>query len=388
MKNIVVLGSTGSIGTQTLEVLDRFPDSFQVIGLAAGSSLQKLAAQVNKYRPKIVSVGTDDDIPRFRSLIPSDIEIVSGVQGMSEIARMAGTDVVVTSITGTLGLLPTIEAINAGKDIALANKETLVAAGEIVMKLAQQKGVSILPVDSEHSAIFQCLNGEERSRVSRIILTASGGPFRDWSPSRLRSVTVADALKHPNWSMGRKITVDSATMMNKGLEVIEARWLFDVELQDIDVLIHPQSIVHSMVEFTDGSVLAQMGLPDMKLPIQYALTYPERPESGFPKLDLAAVGQLSFTAPRPEIFSCLGLAYEAGRQGGTMPAVLNAANEKAVEMFLNGQIGFLDIPLLIENVMANHTPVQSPGLDDILRSDIWAREEAQSAAGKMMLKTK
>jgi len=385
MKNIVVLGSTGSIGTQTLEVLDKFPDSFQVVGLAAGSSLQKLATQVNKYRPKIVSVGTDDDIPRFQSLIPSDVEIVSGVQGMAEIARMAAADVVVTSITGTLGLLPTVEAINAGKDIALANKETLVAAGEIVMKLAQQKGVSILPVDSEHSAIFQCLNGEERSRVSRIILTASGGPFRDWSYSQLRSVTVADALKHPNWSMGRKITVDSATMMNKGLEVIEARWLFDVELQDIDVLIHPQSIVHSMVEFTDGSVLAQMGLPDMKLPIQYALTYPERPGTGFPRLDLAAVGHLSFAAPRPEIFPCLGLAYEAGRQGGTMPAVLNAANEKAVEMFLNGQIGFLDIPLLIEKVMANHTPVQSPGLDDILRSDMWAREEAASAAGKTMI---
>ena len=385
MKNIVVLGSTGSIGTQTLEVLDKFPDSFQVTGLAAGSSLQKLATQVNKYRPKIVSVGTDDDIPRLKSLIPSDVEIVSGVQGMAEIARMTEVDVVVTSITGTLGLLPTVEAINAGKDIALANKETLVAAGEIVMKLAHEKGVSILPVDSEHSAIFQCLNGEERSRVSRIILTASGGPFRDWSHSQLRSVTVADALKHPNWSMGRKITVDSATMMNKGLEVIEARWLFDVELQEIDVLIHPQSIVHSMVEFTDGSVLAQMGLPDMKLPIQYALTYPERLGNDFPRLNLAAAGELSFAATRPEIFTCLGLAYEAGRQGGTMPAVLNAANEKAVEMFLNGQIEFLDIPLLIEKVMANHTPLQSPGLDDILGSDMWAREEAESAAGKTMI---
>ncbi len=385
MKNIVVLGSTGSIGTQTLEVLDMFPDIFQVTGLAAGSNLQKLATQVNKYCPKIVSVGTEDDIPRLKSLIPPDVEIVSGVQGMAEIARMAEVDVVVTSITGTLGLLPTLEAINAGKDIALANKETLVAAGEIVMKLAHEKGVSILPVDSEHSAIFQCLNGEERSRVSRIILTASGGPFRDWSHSQLQSVTVADALKHPNWSMGRKITVDSATMMNKGLEVIEARWLFDVELQEIDVLIHPQSIVHSMVEFTDGSVLAQMGLPDMKLPIQYALTYPERLGNDFPRLNLAASGHLSFAAPRPEIFTCLGLAYEAGRQGGTMPAVLNAANEKAVEMFLNGQIEFLDIPLLIEKVMANHTPVQSPGLDDILGSDMWAREEAESAVGKTII---
>ncbi|WP_418792564.1 1-deoxy-D-xylulose-5-phosphate reductoisomerase [Phosphitispora sp. TUW77] len=385
MKNIAVLGSTGSIGTQTLEVADMFPDRFQVVGLAAGSSLQKLAIQVHKYQPKIVSIGSADDISHFRTLIPPDIEVVSGVQGMSEIAGMAEADIVVTSITGTLGLLPTVEAINAGKNIALANKETLVAAGEIVMKLARQKGVSILPVDSEHSAIFQCLNGEQPSRVGRLILTASGGPFRNCSRSQLRSVTVAEALKHPNWAMGPKITIDSATMMNKGLEVIEARWLFDMELHNIDVLIHPQSIIHSMVEFTDGSVIAQLGLPDMKLPIQYALTYPDRVENDFPRLDLAAIAQLSFAAPRTENFPCLDLAYEAGLKGGTMPAVMNAANEKAVEMFLNGLIRFLGIPLLIEKVMANHTLIQNPVLDDILASDMWAREEAESIAGKMII---
>ena len=380
-KNIAVLGSTGSIGSQTLEVVDRFPHMFRVMGLAAGTNLKKLVSQVNKYRPQIVSIGKTDDIPRFKNMIPPGVQVTTGVGGMTEVVHMEEIDTVVTSITGTLGLIPTIEAIKAGKNIALANKETLVAAGEPVMKLARQKGVSILPVDSEHSAIFQCLNGEDRSRIKRLVLTASGGPFREWSREGLLEVRVEDALRHPNWAMGRKITVDSATMMNKGLEVIEARWLFDIGFEEIDVLIHPQSIIHSMVEFVDGALMAQMGVPDMKVPIQYALTYPDRWENEFKRLDLLSVRNLTFEAPRREVFPCLDMAFEAGRQGGTMPVVMNAANEKAVEMFLAGRIGFLDIPSLIEKIMARHTRIHTPDLDDILQSDSWAREETEVLAG-------
>ncbi len=385
-KRIAVLGSTGSIGCQTLEVIDRFPDQFEVTGLAAGANLDKLARQVAKYRPRVVSIGRSEDIPAFRAMIPGEVALTAGVDGMVEISVAEETDLVVTSVTGTLGLIPTVEAIKAGKDIALANKETLVAAGELVMALVREKGVRILPVDSEHSAIFQCLDGRKREQISKLILTASGGPFVNKSLEELATVTVQDALRHPNWSMGRKITVDSATLMNKGLEVIEAKWLFGVELDNIEVVTHPQSIIHSMVEFVDGSVIAQMGIPDMRIPIQYALTYPERQVNDFPKLDLLAVRELSFRSPRTGDFPSLSLAFAAGRTGGTMPAVMNAANELAVAMFLEGRIGFTDIPVLVEKVMANHTCKPSPNMQQILQSDSWAREEAKRYAGSSILK--
>lgn len=375
-KRIAVLGSTGSIGCQTLDVIERFSDRFEIIGLAAGMNLDELAGQVAKHNPRIVSIGRPEDIPKFRSMVADSVKVVAGIEGMTEVAAYGQVDVVVTSITGTLGLIPTVEAIKAGKDIALANKETLVAAGELVMSLVRAKGVRMLPVDSEHSAIFQCLAGAEQSDVRRIILTASGGPFRNKSIEELREVRVEDALKHPNWSMGQKITVDSATLMNKGLEVIEARWLFDVGFDKIDVVVHPQSIIHSMVEFPDGSVIAQLGTPDMRMPIQYALTYPERWSNDFPKLDFLSLGELTFQRPRLDEFPCLNLAFKAGTQGGTMPAVMNAANEQAVSMFLNRRIGFMDIPELIEKIMASHILIQNPGLDEILMSDSWARQEA------------
>lgn len=378
LKKIVVLGSTGSIGTQTLDVVDNFPDRFEIVALAGGSNIGKLAEQANKYRPKLVSVGNKDDIKKIKSMISDDIIVTGGAEGLIQAAVMDEADTVVTSVTGTLGLIPTIEAIKAGKNIALANKETLVAAGEIVMSLISQYGVSILPVDSEHSAIFQCLNGENRGSVNKLTLTASGGPFFNKTPEELAEVTVEDALKHPNWAMGRKITVDSASMMNKGLEVIEARWLFNVSFDKIDVIVHPQSIIHSMVEFSDGSVIAQMGRPDMRLPIQYALSYPDRWENNFPQLDLLSIGKLTFDKPRSDVFPCLNIAYEAGRQGGTMPAVMNAANEAVVNLFLQGKVKFTEIPLLIEKVMANHQMIAHPDIYEILESDRWAREEVYS----------
>ncbi len=381
-RRIAVLGSTGSIGCQTLEVVERFPEKFEVVGLAAGSNLDRLARQVLKHRPRMVSIARKEDLPRFRAVLPGEIKLTCGIEGMAELAAADEVDIVVTSITGTVGLIPTIEAIKAGKDIALANKETLVAAGQLVMSLAEAKGVKILPVDSEHSAIFQCLNGENKSEVRRLILTASGGPFKNKSREQLADVTVEEALQHPNWSMGRKITIDSATMMNKGLEVIEARWLFNIKFANIKVMIHPQSIIHSMVEFVDGSVIAQMGIPDMRIPIQYALSYPERWENDFPKLDLVSVGKLSFEEPRADLFPCLQLAFEAGAAGGTMPAVMNAANEQAVEMFLERRIGFPDIADLIERVMSSHDCIDKPGLEDIIRSDCWAREEARRLANR------
>jgi len=375
-KRISILGSTGSIGCQTLEVVDMFSDKFEVVGLAAGSNLRRLAEQVHKYKPRQVSIGRAEDLQVFRSMVPEGILLTVGVEGMTEVAIQEDVDIVVTSVTGTLGLLPTVAAIKAGKDIALANKETLVAAGELVMSLVQENRVKILPVDSEHSAIFQCLNGENRLEVGKLILTASGGPFKNKTREELLAVGVEDALNHPNWSMGRKITVDSATMMNKGLEVIEARWLFNVDFDSIEVLIHPQSIVHSMVEFKDGSVIAQMGVPDMRIPIQYALSYPKRWANDFPKLNLLEVQELTFEKPRTEVFPSLILAFEAGRQGGTMPAVMNAANEVAVSLFLDGRIRFTDIPTIVEKVMANHDCKNNPGLAEILETDCWAREEA------------
>lgn len=380
-KRIAILGSTGSIGCQTLEVVDRFPEKFEVIALAAGRNIEKIISQACKYRPKLISIGSEKDIPKLKPHIPEETTITAGIEGMVEAATMNEVDVVVTSVTGTLGLLPTVEAIKAGKDIALANKETLVAAGELVMGLVKKHGVKILPVDSEHSAIFQSLNGEKRSQVSKLILTASGGPFRQKAREELAGMRAEDALKHPNWTMGRKITIDSATLMNKGLEVIEARWLFDIDFDNIDVVIHPQSIIHSMVEFVDGSVIGQMGLPDMRLPIQYALSYPDRWENDFPKLNFLAAGSLTFEQPRTDDFPALRIAYEAGQMGGTMPAVMNAANEAAVELFLEGQIGFLKIPELIVAVMRNHKCDTRPDLAGILECDRWAREEIKRLSG-------
>ncbi|PKM80880.1 MAG: 1-deoxy-D-xylulose-5-phosphate reductoisomerase [Firmicutes bacterium HGW-Firmicutes-14] len=380
-KRIAILGSTGSIGTQTLEVVGMFPEKFEVVGLAAGSNIDKLIQQALFYRPQTVSIGREEDIPVVRASVPGGTKVLAGTGGMVELVASEDIDIVVTSITGTLGLIPTIEAIRAGRNIALANKETLVAAGQIVMALARQKGVSILPVDSEHSAIFQCLQGENRRTADKLILTASGGPFFNRSGEDLALVTVDEALKHPNWNMGYKITVDSATMMNKGLEVIEAGWLFDMDFSRIEVMIHPQSIIHSMVEFADGSVIAQMGNPDMRVPIQYALSYPERWKNDLPRLDLVSAGCLTFEKPRTDVFPCLELAFAAGQRGGTMPAVMNAANEEAVGLFLGEKISFIDIPSLIEKTMGKHDNIREPGLDDIIDSDRWARLQVRGLAG-------
>lgn len=376
---VVIIGSTGSVGTQTLEVIDLFPDKFEIVGLAAGSQVKSLSEQVRKYKPKVVCIGNEALYNEFREEI-SDMrcKVVCGIEGLVEAATFEEADIVVTSITGTLGLIPTVEAIKAGKHIALANKETLVAAGDIVMTLASLHGVKILPVDSEHSAIFQCLNGEDIRAVNKLILTASGGPFRGMGRKDLEEITPERALRHPNWTMGPKITIDSATLMNKGLEVIEAKWLFGLELSKIDVVIHPQSIIHSMVEFIDGSIMAQIGLPDMKLPIQYALNYPERLVNNFPRLDFNKIQNLTFHEPDLETFDCLAIAFEAGKTGGSMPAVMNAANEEAVGLFLRNKIKFLDIPKIIMKTMNKHTLIKHPKLEDILACDKWARDAVKS----------
>ncbi len=382
-KNISVIGSTGSIGTQTLEVVDSYPGEFNVIALAAGSRVDLLAQQALKYRPKLVCIGQEDLYITLKEKLESiDCRVTCGMEGLVEAATLAEVDTVVTSITGTLGLVPTVEAIKAGKNIALANKETLVAAGDLVMGLADTHQVSILPVDSEHSAIFQCLNGEKIGQVHKLILTASGGPFRGKKQAALVDITPETALRHPNWAMGPKITIDSATLMNKGLEVIEAKWLFGMELNRIQVVIHPQSIIHSMVEYVDGSIIAQMGLPDMKLPIQYALTYPDRWANEFPRLDFKTVASLTFEEPDMETFTCLGLAYKAAKTGGTLPAVMNAANEQAVAMFLNKKIKFLEIAHIISRVMDNHKTILHPTLTEILECDRWSREEAVAIADR------
>ena len=383
-KKIVVLGSTGSIGRQTLEIAENFPGEIEVVGLAAGKNWVMLAEQVKKFRPTIVAVAGEEEAFQLRNALGAgfDVEIYSGDEGLSTLAGLSEADTVVTAVTGTVGLSPTVTAIKAGKNIALANKETLVAAGELVMQLAERYGVSILPVDSEHSAIWQCLNGEKRKFLNKIILTASGGPFREKSLSQLAEVTVEMALDHPNWSMGKKITVDSSTLMNKGLEVIEAHWLYSVSYEDIQVVIHPQSVVHSMVEFKDGSVIAQLGLPDMKLPIQYALSYPDRWSNDMVRLDFAKQGLLTFEAPDFERFPCLGLAFDAGKVGGTMPAVLNAANEIAVGAFLEKRLVYKDIARLVDEVMALHQVIHGPDLETVLYVDRWARNEAARLISK------
>jgi len=368
MKRLAILGATGSIGQQTLEVVRSFGDRFQVIGLGAGRNLPLLERQIEEFQPKLVSI---EEADLRQSLRRPEHELSS----LDELASHPDVDLVVIAISGKAGLGPTLASIEAGKSIALATKEVLVMAGEIVTTAARRRGVEILPIDSEPSAIWQCLRGEERS-VARLILTASGGPFRELAREQLATVTPQQALDHPTWKMGKKITIDSATMMNKGFEVIEAHWLFDVLMAKIEVVVHPQSIVHSFVEFVDGSVKAQLSPPDMRLPIQYALFYPERPPSELPRLDFSNIGPLTFEAPDLERFPCLRLALEAGRRGGTYPAVLSAADEVAVELFLEQRIGFLDIATLVEEALEQHQSIPHPSLEEILAADAWARERA------------
>ena len=366
MKKIAILGSTGSIGTQTLDVV-RANEDLEVVGLSAGSNVEKLEEQIREFRPKLVAVWKDeaarDLAVRVKDL---NVKIVSGMGGLIELARMKESDILVTAIVGMIGIRPTMEGILAGKDIALANKETLVTAGHLIMPLAKECGVNILPVDSEHSAIFQALHGEKRAEVHKLLITASGGPFRGKKTRDLEKVTLADTLKHPNWVMGQKITVDSATLVNKGLEVMEARWLFDVDLDHIQVVVQPQSIIHSMVEFKDGAVMAQLGTPDMRLPIQYALCYPERRYLAGDRLDFHMLKQITFEEPDRETFKGLPMAIEASARGGSMPTVFNAANELAVRKFLQRKIGFLDIYEIIGQSMSRHTVTENPDLDQIL----------------------
>ncbi len=374
-KKVVVLGSTGSVGINTLRVIESLGDRFQVIGLTARKNINLLEKQTRKFHPKIVALADKKSARELRGRFKS-MMIMSGQEGVIEVARLKEADLVVSAIVGASGLIPTLEAIKARKGIALANKETLVIAGEIIMAEAHKRGVEILPVDSEHSAIFQCLKREEKKKVSHIILTASGGPFLKFSFSRLKSVTPKEALKHPTWEMGKKVTIDSATLMNKGLEVIEAHYLFGIDIDRIAVVIHPQAIVHSLVEFVDGSILAHLGTPDMRLPIQYALTYPERLPTSLKRLDLTKIKELTFQKPDTKKFPCLKLAYEAARIGGTAPAVLSASNEIAVSLFLKKKIGFMEIPQMIKKVLNKHKPIKSPTLNEILKADVWAREEA------------
>ncbi|AJS59133.1 1-deoxy-D-xylulose-5-phosphate reductoisomerase [Paenibacillus sp. IHBB 10380] len=376
MKKISILGSTGSIGTQTLDVVSMHPEQFQVEGLAAGNNTELLMQQVSQYKPRKVSVSTKDLADQIKPHIPTTTEVFYGSEGLIEIAAGTEADTVVTAVMGSVGLRSTLAAIEAGKHIGLANKETLVTAGHLVTSLAHQKGVKLLPVDSEHSAIFQCMNGERREDVAGITITASGGSFRDLSREELKHVTVEDALKHPNWSMGSKITIDSATMVNKGLEVIEAHWLFDLSYDQINVLLHPESIIHSFVEYCDSSIVAQLGNPDMRVPIQYALTYPERWPSPSARLSLAQVGSLHFKEMDYARFPCLRLAYECGRMGGTATTAFNAANEVAVARFLNREISFLQIEQIIEGVLEQHINLSEPDIYGIEECDLRSRELA------------
>ena len=398
MKAISVLGSTGSIGTQTLQIAEEFPDQFRVVSLTAGRNLELLVKQIQRHQPEVVALADPDLLPELKQRL-SDTgldgekapQMVGGPDGLNTAAAWETADLVVTGIVGCAGLLPTLAAIRAGKDLALANKETLIAAGPVVLPELKKSGSRLLPADSEHSAIFQCLQGTpwaENARLStgvptpglrRIQLTASGGAFRDWAAEDLANATVSDATRHPNWSMGRKITVDSASLMNKGLEVIEAHYLFGLDYDHIEIVIHPQSIIHSMIELTDSSVLAQLGWPDMKLPILYCMSWPSRLETPWRRLDLTEVGQLSFRAPDPAKYPCMRLAYEAGRAGGTMPAVMNAANEEAVAQFLEERIHFLDIPVVIEAACEQHKSdlMAHPQLDDVLSVDQWARQSVR-----------
>ena len=369
MKKIAILGSTGSIGTQTLEVV-RANKDIEVTALAAGSNIDLLEKQIREFSPKIAAVWNEEKAKELKDRVRDlDIRVESGMDGLLAVATELGAEIVVTAVVGMIGIRPTIAAMNAGKDIALANKETLVTAGHIIMSLAKEKHVRILPVDSEPSAIFQSLNGETGNKIHKILLTASGGPFRGWTREQMKGVQVEDALKHPNWTMGRKITIDSSTMVNKGLEVMEARWLFGVEMDQVQVVVQPQSVIHSMVEYEDGAVIAQLGTPDMKLPIQYALYYPERRFLAGDRLDFAKLAQITFEAPDFENFHGLSLAYKAGRRGGTLPTVFNAANERAVQKFLDREIGYLTITDMIEAAMEHHTVKENPTVEEILAAE-------------------
>ena len=369
MKKIAILGSTGSIGTQTLEIV-RANNDLEVVSIAAGSNIIKLEEQIREFHPKVVCVFDEKAAEQLKVAVADvSVRIVAGMDGLIEVATVAEAEIVVTAFVGMIGIRPTLEAIRAGKDIALANKETLVTAGHLVMKEAEECGVKILPVDSEHSAIFQSLNGENPKEIEKILLTASGGPFRGWTREQMKNVQVEDALKHPNWAMGQKITIDSSTMVNKGLEVIEAKWLFGTSLEDIQVVVQPQSLIHSMVQFRDGGIMAQLGTPDMKLPIQYALYYPERRFLAGERVDFAKIGQITFEEPDLNYFPGLALAYRAGEIGGTMPTVFNAANEKAVAMFLNRKISYLTIIEIIEHCMKEHQKVEHPSVEKILETE-------------------
>ena len=369
MKKIAILGSTGSIGTQTLEVVRENGD-IEVTALAAGSNITLLEKQIREFHPKMAAVWSEEKAKELKAHIRDlDVKVMAGMDGILETAAEPESEILVTAIVGMIGILPTIEAIRAKKDIALANKETLVTAGHIIMPLAREYGVSILPVDSEHSAIFQSLQGGQRAALHKILLTASGGPFRGRSKAELENIQVEDALKHPNWEMGRKITIDSSTMVNKGLEVIEAKWLFDVTVDQVEVVVQPQSIIHSMVEYEDGAVIAELGTPDMKLPIQYALYYPQRRYLPGGRLDFGALSQITFEKPDMETFYGLKLAYEAGRRGGSLPTVLNAANEKAVALFLERKIRYLQIPEMIQACMEKHKIIEHPSVEEILNTE-------------------
>ncbi len=373
MKNIVVMGSTGSIGTQTLDIIRSHPDELSAVALTANSSVDAMERQAREFAPKLVAMYDEDAAAELKErLSDTGIAVTSGMDGLIEAATISGADIVLTAMVGMIGIRPTIAAIKAGCDIALANKETLVCAGHIIMPLIRQYGVNLYPVDSEHSAIFQSLQGNDRRDVEKIILTASGGPFRTKSYDELKSMTAKDALKHPNWSMGNKITVDSATLVNKGLEVMEACYLFDVGLDDIEVVIHPQSIIHSAVRYRDGAIIAQMGAPDMKLPIQYALFYPKRPYLDTKRVDLFELGSMTFEKPDPERFEGFALAYKAARRGGSMPTIFNAANERAVALFLEDRIGFTDIAALIADAMEEVECVDDPDVDQILEAEALA----------------
>ena len=378
MKKIAILGSTGSIGTQTLEVVRENKD-IEVLGLAAGNNIKLLERQIREFHPKMAAVWSEERAKELRENVKDlNIKIVSGMEGLIELSVMEESEILVTAIVGMIGIRPTIEAIKAGKDIALANKETLVTAGHIIMPLAKEYQVAILPVDSEHSAIFQSLQGGQEKALHKILLTASGGPFRQKTREELLNIQVEDALKHPNWEMGRKITIDSSTLVNKGLEVIEAKWLFDVSLDQIEVVVHPQSIIHSMVEYVDGAIIAQLGTPDMKLPIQYALYYPERRFLPGDRLDFAALSKLTFEKPDMETFYGLRLAFEAGKEGGSLPTVFNAANELAVSKFLERKIKYLEIPEIIEHCMQANKTIADPSVDEILQTEQEVYEQIES----------
>ncbi len=378
MKRIAILGSTGSIGCSSLRVIETHPEAYQVAALAAGKNMDLLAEQIRRFSPLEVAVLGDEEAESLKKRLGGGhrTRIVSGRDGLIHLATLKEVDTVISAITGAAGLVPTYAAVRAGKNIALANKETMVMAGPLVIEEVKRRGVTLLPVDSEHSAIFQCLQGHLRDDVRRVILTASGGPFRDFSYEEMGKVTPEQALRHPNWNMGPKITVDSATLMNKGLELIEARWLFGLDIHQIHILIHPQSVIHSMVEYKDGSILAQMGIPNMVTPISYALSYPRHMETRLPALDLEQVGTLGFMKPDTEKFRCLELALGAAEIGESMPAVLNGANEVAVELFLQGRIGFLQIPSLIEETMRAHTPFVIDSIEKVMEADAWARQRA------------